>query len=390
MRKCGKELFCAWALLAAGNAWGQARVGNGLNGAYYAGREFEKLVASRRDATIDFDWHETRPVAGLGATDFSVRWTGWLVPPATGRYVLHISVDDGIRLWLNDRLLLDDWRGQGLSYYQVEADLRAGEPYALRIEYCQYALATRARLAWRVPTPAPDRPGATPGLTEPTVIPARYLFSRYPDTTATKQPARRASLPAQPAPLVAAAPRDGAPTKAALVPTPAPASLKPRPVSYLRPPASAAAPAPTATPSPVAAPAPAPHDEVSASSAAALASQLASGRALTLRTLYFEQGQAELLPQVQASLDTLAQALRSQPTRRFEVQGHTDNQGDPAINQLLSRRRAEAVCQYLAAHGVVASRLRAVGYGGSRPVADNSQPAQRPRNRRVVLLPIGK
>jgi outer membrane protein OmpA-like peptidoglycan-associated protein len=97
-----------------------------------------------------------------------------------------------------------------------------------------------------------------------------------------------------------------------------------------------------------------------------------------------------LQPQVLASLDTLALALRSRPALRLEVQGHTDNQGDPTINQLLSRRRAEAVCQYLAGRGVATGRLRAVGYGGSRPVADNRQPDQRPRNRRVVVLPLAR
>jgi outer membrane protein OmpA-like peptidoglycan-associated protein len=122
----------------------------------------------------------------------------------------------------------------------------------------------------------------------------------------------------------------------------------------------------------------------------ALATRLASGQALTLRALYFEQGKADLLPPVQTSLDTLARALHSRPTLRLEVQGHTDNQGDPAVNQLLSRRRAEAVCHYLAGRGVASTRLHAVGYGGSRPVADNHQPDLRPRNRRVVLLPLGR
>jgi outer membrane protein OmpA-like peptidoglycan-associated protein len=93
---------------------------------------------------------------------------------------------------------------------------------------------------------------------------------------------------------------------------------------------------------------------------------------------------------VQASLDTLARVLGSYPALRLEVQGHTDNQGDPAINQRLSRQRAGAVCAYLTAHGVAASRLRAVGYGGARPVADNTQPSQRPRNRRVVLQPLAR
>ena len=132
-------------------------------------------------------------------------------------------------------------------------------------------------------------------------------------------------------------------------------------------------------------PAAAPPDS---SRAAAVATRLAAGQAVTLRALYFEQGQAELLPTVQASLDTLAMALASRPTLRLEVQGHTDNQGDPSINQQLSRRRADAVCRYLVSQGIAAERLRAVGYGGSRPVADNRQPDQRPRNRRVVLRPL--
>lgn len=384
-----RGLLCALLLLGAGRAHGQSRAGDGLQAAYYDGREFEKLAVSRRDAVIDFDWHGARPVAGLKPDDFSVRWTGWLVPPTTGRYVLHISVDDGIRLWLNDELLLDDWRGHALSYYQVEVDLKAGEPYALRVDYCQYSLATQARLAWLAP-PAPPlasvRRGRRQSLAEskpePIVIPTRYLFSRFPGVAPPPPAAPLASqAPAQPELPAAAVPRPVLPTKAALVLPPPISTSKPRPVSYLRtaPAASLPAPQPLAQP-------PAPDS----GRAVALATRLASGQALTLRALYFEQGKAELLPPVRASLDTLAQALRRRPTQRLEVQGHTDNQGDPAVNQLLSRRRAETVCQYLASHGVAASRLRAVGYGGSRPVADNRQPDLRPRNRRVVLLPLGR
>jgi outer membrane protein OmpA-like peptidoglycan-associated protein len=109
---------------------------------------------------------------------------------------------------------------------------------------------------------------------------------------------------------------------------------------------------------------------------------------VTLRALYFEQGQAGLLPAVRASLDTLALALASRPALRLQVQGHTDNQGDPAINRQLSQRRAEAVCRYLQAHGIAPYRLQPLGLGGSQPVADNAIPSERPRNRRVVLQPL--
>ncbi|AMR28269.1 hypothetical protein A0257_15020 [Hymenobacter psoromatis] len=369
-------------------AGAQARqAGNGLVGTYYDGHNFERKVLTRRDATINFDWHGQSPAAGLEAEDFSVRWTGWLVPPTTGHYVLHLSVDDGIRLWLNGRELLNEWRGQSLSYYQLAVDLKAGEPYSLRIDYCQYSFSTRMRLAWEAPAvgPTPGNWRNLWGVAEekagPVVIPTRYLFSQQPAVVAAPPPAppARPTPPVQLQAVKVNAPRQDAPAKAALLPKPPVATLKVRPRSYL---AMVAAPAPPITrPLPPAAP-------LDSGRVNRMAARLAAGQAVTLRDLYFEQGHADLLPAVRASLDTLAVALAQRPTLRLEVQGHTDNQGDPSINQRLSRQRAEVVCQYLAMQGVAPARLRAVGYGGSRPVADNRQPDQRPRNRRVVLRPL--
>lgn len=354
-----------------------APVGDGLQGAYYQGRNFEQYISTRRDATINFDWHEHRPVAGVDAEQFSVRWTGWLVPPTTGRYVLHISIDDGIRLWLNNRLLLDDWQSQGLNYYQVAIDLNAGVAYPLRLDYCQYAASTQARLAWEPPiTPGygHTRRGLVADKGETVVIPTRYLFSYSPSLPPV--PLLAKAVPPSPQIQPVAAGQPAATTSILVVPPGAKARGLPRPRSYLSIMASRSS-APSAPAS------------VDSGRIAAVAARLATGNVVTLRALYFEQGQAVLLPAVQASLDTLAQALVSRPALRLEVQGHTDNQGDPAINQRLSRQRAAAVCLYLTAHGVAASRLRAVGYGGSRPVADNNEPTQRPRNRRVVLKPLG-
>ena len=396
MNKYG-GILCLLALPGAGSVQGQVRVGDGLTGDYYDGREFNKFVASRRDATINFDWHGARPIAGLEPEDFSVRWTGWLVPPTTGHYTLHISVDDGIRVWLNNRLLLDDWRGQPLSYYQVAVDLKAGEPYALRIDYCQYSFSTRARLAWLEPpaqVPAStwrNLWGAAESKGEPVVIPTRYLFSRFPGVAPPQPPALVVSPPPVTArlPDVAAAAqhtpppasRATGPSVAALAtpPPPAVAGLAARrsALAFVRRVPPAAPPTPMPTPA-------RPAD----TGVRAAASRLAEGQAVTLRALYFAQGKAYLLPAVQTSLDTLAQALARRPALHLEVQGHTDNQGDSTLNYQLSQRRAEAVCRYLAAHGVAADRLRAVGYGGRLPVADNNQPALRPRNRRVVLQPL--
>lgn len=353
----------------------RAQVGDGLKADYYEGHDFEKLVLTRHDPAIDFSWHQRSPVAGVPAEDFSVRWTGWLLPPTTGRYVLHLSVDDGMRLWLDGRQLLNDWRGQPLSFYQVEVELQAGRPYALRIDYCQYGLDSRALLAWELPSQVPPPSWRnmwgrvnSEALTAP--VPTRYLFSKKP---ASRLPVAPPVAPAVPSALPVVA-------KPQLVPTPAsvlrPATPTARVVRHSAMAYVARLPQPSSAPLPIPPPA----------AAVRTANRLANGQAVTLRALYFEQGKADLPRAVQASLDTLASALVLQPTLRLEVQGHTDNQGDSAINRQLSQRRAEAVCQYLTAQGVAATRLRAVGYGGTRPIADNRWPGLRPRNRRVVLV----
>lgn len=72
----------------------------------------------------------------MPAERFSVCWTGWVVPPAPGRYVLHLHVDDGSRLGLAERLLLDAWTSQSLHYYPLALALRANVGYALRVVYC--------------------------------------------------------------------------------------------------------------------------------------------------------------------------------------------------------------------------------------------------------------
>jgi outer membrane protein OmpA-like peptidoglycan-associated protein len=371
--------FGWWLALALPTAVrAQAPIGDGLQGAYYEGRNFDQYISTRRDATINFDWHGHKPVAGVDAEQFSVRWTGWLVPPTTGRYVLHISVDDGIRLWLNERPLLDDWQGQGLNYHQLALDLTAGEAYALRLDYCQATYSTRIRLAWEPPaTPtAPSNRRPRRGLAAnnggTVVIPTRYLFRSPPSLPPI--PLLVKTVPASTPPKPNEPP--AAMTSVLLVHPSAGPTAKLRPRSYLTVEANRA----------LAHSAPA---HIESDRVVAVAARLAAGKTVTLRAFYFEQGQAVLLPAVRASLDTLAQAIASRPALRLEVQGHTDNQGDPTINQRLSKQRAMAVCGYLASHGVAASRLRAVGYGGSRPVADNNEPSQRPRNRRVVLKPLG-
>jgi outer membrane protein OmpA-like peptidoglycan-associated protein len=113
----------------------------------------------------------------------------------------------------------------------------------------------------------------------------------------------------------------------------------------------------------------------------------ARGLVITLNgSVLFATGQSTLLPIAQDRLQQVAQALEDAPSGAIVVEGHTDSTGSQAANEELSRRRAEAVRDFLITHGVDRDRIRAVGLGPSRPVADNKTPEGRANNRRVEIV----
>ncbi len=140
---------------------------------------------------------------------------------------------------------------------------------------------------------------------------------------------------------------------------------------------------PEPTPEPAAEPTATPEDASTDSSAAA---EVVAG--LDLSGVTFELGTAELTSEAQAVLDDVAGQLRELPGVNVQVQGHTDNQGDPDVNLLLSQERAEAVRDYLIGAGIGADTLTARGFGAAQPIADNSTPEGQAANRRVDLTVV--
>ncbi len=102
----------------------------------------------------------------------------------------------------------------------------------------------------------------------------------------------------------------------------------------------------------------------------------------------FDTGQALVKPQFEPILEQLAQTVRQYPDTLIRVEGHTDSTGSASLNQTLSDNRANSVAGQLIQRGVAANRVQAIGYGFSRPVADNSTMAGRAQNRRVEMLII--
>ena len=102
--------------------------------------------------------------------------------------------------------------------------------------------------------------------------------------------------------------------------------------------------------------------------------------------ILFETGKATLKPESMTEIEKVAAYMKKNPSVRFEVQGHTDNQGSDKINDPLSQQRAEAVVKALESLGVDGFNLRAVGKGSHEPVASNSTDEGRAKNRRVEFI----
>lgn len=365
------------AQVSAAQAPAAKPAGSGLQAAYYNGTNFQTLVLRRRDAAIDFDWKKQPPVPGLGSEYFSVRWEGYLLAPTTGEYEFSTVMDDGLRVWVGGKRIIDAWREQDHVPAVVRLRLEGGRYYRLRVDYFQTILDSRAVLRWRPPN--------TPELV---VVGGTALYAALPATARPVPPPRP---PVATRPAAASEGRQLVPEPPTTRPQPQGANrqvTRPTNVAAARRPVAAPVRRPVATrppASPAVQPATVEPGMVFGDSLTDL-SKLRRGQAVALHHIYFVQSQARLLPTSQPELNRLVRLLRAQPALQFEIAGHTDNVGDAQKNQLLSEQRARLVRAYLVQRGVDSVRLRAVGYGGTRPVADNRDPQQRPRNRRVELV----
>ena len=105
----------------------------------------------------------------------------------------------------------------------------------------------------------------------------------------------------------------------------------------------------------------------------------------TTTRIQFKINTANLADLSKQVLNQVAEILKEAPDAQIEVQGHTDSLGEQALNMELSQLRADAVRAYLITQGIEASRLTAVGYGPTKPVATNTTRQGRITNRRVVF-----
>jgi glucose/arabinose dehydrogenase len=158
-------------------AAGSVGSGSGLTGTYWDNRDFTGTSVTRTDRTVAFDWGTGSPVGGIAADTFSVRWSGEIQAQFSQTYTFHVRADDGVRLWVNNQLLVDKWIDQGPTEWSGSIALTAGSRYPIRLEYYENGGGAVAELRWSsTSTPKSLVPGSQLYPTAGGIITGRYYL----------------------------------------------------------------------------------------------------------------------------------------------------------------------------------------------------------------------
>jgi len=119
----------------------------GVRGEYFDNEELRGEPALvRTDERLNFHWGEGSYSEKAPVDHFSARWTGYFVPPTEGDYKFYVSADDGARLYVDDSLVMDDWRRHGETLNTYAKHLDGGKAYKIRLEYFEGTGTATARL----------------------------------------------------------------------------------------------------------------------------------------------------------------------------------------------------------------------------------------------------
>jgi hypothetical protein len=122
-------------------------VGSGWLGEYFSNPDLSgSPVLSRSDSSINFDWGSGSPGSGLPSDGFSVRWTRTVDFGTGGMYSFTACADDGVRLWVNNHLLIDQWQVQAIVCYSGSEYVAGSVP--VKMEYYENTGLAAARLSW--------------------------------------------------------------------------------------------------------------------------------------------------------------------------------------------------------------------------------------------------
>ncbi len=155
----------------------QSITAGGLQGAYFDEINLAGIKLNRIDPVVDFDWTSGSPDPLIAADSFSIRWTGQVLADHSEIYTFYTTTDDGVRLWVDGQVIIDQWVNQSATEHSGTIMLAAGQRHDISLEYFENGGDASVRLEWSSPTVARE------------VIPASHLFSLAVSTGITEAPA---------------------------------------------------------------------------------------------------------------------------------------------------------------------------------------------------------
>lgn len=126
--------------------------GNGLTARYFEGMNFEKPKVSRIDETVDFNWGNGSPDPSLSIDKYSARWVGQIQPHFSEEYTFHINSDNGRRLWIDNKLVIDKWINDYNIDYAGNIKLEGGKKYDIKLEYFEDFGGANILFQWESPS----------------------------------------------------------------------------------------------------------------------------------------------------------------------------------------------------------------------------------------------
>jgi len=151
----GAALAAAFPSTAHSQQTQATTVQSGLQAEYFHGMDLTGPALTRTDPTIDFHWQRDAPDPSIDPETFSARWTGQLQPLFSETYTFFTTTDDGVRLWIDNQLLIDNWTDHAATVDLGRIALEAGRLYDLKMEYYENTYDAVATLEWASPSQPP-------------------------------------------------------------------------------------------------------------------------------------------------------------------------------------------------------------------------------------------
>jgi phage-related protein len=131
---------------------------NGLLGEYFSGTGLTTLAYRGYDADVNFNWYHASPDASLPVDSYSVRWTGYIKTPdgVSGSYNFFTVSDDGVRLWVNGQLLVNNWTNHAPTENSKIISLQGGQVYSIKLEYYEAGGTALIQMLWQPPNGAKE------------------------------------------------------------------------------------------------------------------------------------------------------------------------------------------------------------------------------------------